>query len=163
MDRAVIEKVQSFGFRVYMRNRSDTWLVFVDEFDRLGMLEGDRLSGRYNLSTVHKPNTTTGTGYQVERHTPDFDKAMLLRCFARQPSWASSREAGTVIKYKGINDYRARDTWNAEYRLVPATYAEAEFLYREGQYAVKAPPVSHSAWTEADWIKYIWDIDQPKR
>lgn len=37
----------------------------------------------------------------------------------------------------------------------PLTYEEKCELYRAGLYQFPAPPVCHTRWTEADWIRYI--------
>jgi hypothetical protein len=117
MDKAIIAKVQSLGFDVYMRNEDDSWLLFTDG-TRIGYLQADRLGG-FSFSTVHKPNTTTGTGFQIDRNADGFDKSDLERCFIHAPHWALNREASTVVKYKNIGDYISENSFNREYKLVP--------------------------------------------
>jgi hypothetical protein len=117
MNRDIIAKIQSFGFSVYMRKESDTWLLFTDG-KNIGYLQ-DGPQG-FGLSTVHKPNQTSGTGYQIERHEADFDKADLEICFVDAPGWADFRSRATVKKYRDITEYIAANSFNQEYKLVPA-------------------------------------------
>lgn len=123
MDRSIIEQVQSYGFDVYMRNERDTYMIFTDG-QHLGYLQVDRMSG-YTLRTVHKPNSQTGTGYQVERFIGEINKEMLKACFVHVPQWASSRDREGVKKYRDIEDYRKSSQFNAEYKLVPKALEEA--------------------------------------
>lgn len=115
MDKAIIKKVQSFGFDVYMRNEGDTWLIFTDG-TRIGYLQDDRSS--FSLSTVHKPNKNSGTGFQMLRHVGDFTKEDLEACFARAPHWALERDARPVVKYKDMAAYINENSFNREYKLI---------------------------------------------
>jgi len=114
MTRDIIEKVQGFGFDVYMRKPEDTYMIFTDG-QRLGYLEAGRFG--FNLATVHKANRESGTGYQIERDVGDFDADALNRCFVTAPSWAQS-SASSVKKYRDIAEYIAENSFNSEYALV---------------------------------------------
>lgn len=114
MDKKIIAKIQSFGFDVYMRDVKDTWLIFTDG-KRIGYLQDERLGG-FGLSTVHVPNTSSGTGYQIERNADGFDKEALERCFVSAPHWA--REPRSVVKYKDIGAYINANSFNREYKLM---------------------------------------------
>lgn len=116
MDTAVIAKVQSFGFDVYMRKTTDSWLIFTDG-KNVGYLQDGGFG--FTLTTVHAPNSTSGTGYQIERDVPAFDKAMLERCFLLAPLWAATRDIQSVRKYRDIEAYRASSSFCSEYGLVP--------------------------------------------
>lgn len=115
---SVIAKVQSLGFDVYMRSPDDTWLLFVDG-DRIGYLQCGHFGG-YSLSTVHKPNRTTGTGFQilVDVDLEGLDRDALERALVSAPHWANGPERQSVSKWKGIDEYRAGGLFNAEYKLV---------------------------------------------
>ncbi len=115
MEQRIIDQVAALGFDVWMRNVKDTWLHFTDG-SNIGYLQHDPMSG-YNISTVHKPNTATGTGFQVERYEPSITRDMLLKAFVHCPQWAN-RDAASVHKYKNMEDYRAASRFNAGYRLV---------------------------------------------
>lgn len=122
MDQSVIDKVAAAGFDVWMRKPGDTWLLFTDG-KNIGYLQDDRPAG-YCISTVHMPNRSTGTGFQIERHVSDFSKKMLARAFAHCPDWARGN-AGSVKKYRDIEDYRSRDSFAAGYRLIAAGAKES--------------------------------------
>ncbi len=116
MKREIIDAVAAAGFDVYMRKTSDTWLIFTDG-QRLGYLKDDGC-----LSTVHIPNVTSGTGFQIERHADMrtlLTRENLERAFAHCPHW-HRRVAGSVRKYRDIEHYRASSTFNADYQLVAA-------------------------------------------
>lgn len=115
MDKAVIAKVQNFGFDVYMRNESDTYLLFTDGA-RIGYLQDDRFG--FYITTVHTPNTNTGTGFQMIRHAGNFSKEDLESGFSHAPAWASNDAISSVKKYKNIEEYRNANTFNQEYKLV---------------------------------------------
>lgn len=112
MDRATIAKVQAFGFDVWMRNlERDTYLWFTDG-TRIGYLQEG--AGGFTLCTVHKPNHTSGTGYQIARDVGDFTKADLVRCFAAQPHWAYASEAKSVVKYRGMAHFTSADLFHRD-------------------------------------------------
>jgi hypothetical protein len=115
MNQDIIDKVAAAGFDVWMRDPKDTWMIFTDG-KNLGYLQFDRMAG-YTISTVHMPNKTSGTGFQIERHVSDFDRATLARAFIHCPDWFR-RDAESVLKYRGIEDYRAANNFNAAYQLV---------------------------------------------
>jgi hypothetical protein len=119
MDKAIIDAAAAAGFDVYMRDLRDTWLIFTDpDTGRIGYLQAPRGDG-YSLSTVHMPNTTTGTGFQVDRYLSSFDRKSLQRAFLT-PDWASGRDRDSVRKYRDIEHYRAANPFNAEYKLASA-------------------------------------------
>lgn len=112
-----IAKIQSLGFSVYMRKLADSYCIFTDG-TRLGYFQENSGFGGFTMSSVHMPNQRTGTGFQVARHVDYFDKRLLEECLATHcPNWSRGDE-GTVKKYRDIEHYRNRDTWNAEYQLV---------------------------------------------
>lgn len=123
MNKKIIAKVQSFGFDVYMRNpERDTWLLFTDG-KRIGYLQYLPMEG-FTLSTVHKPNKTTGTGIQVKRHAEDFNKEDLERCFELAPGWLPRDGIASITKWRDIDEYRSANSFNVDYRLVPPVTEE---------------------------------------
>lgn len=116
MDQSVIDHVSQLGFDVYMRDPKDSWMIFA-EGDQLGCLSENRFGG-YDIGTVHKPNTHCGTGYSMHVDVPLPDRDTLRSAFVKAPHWAYGRDVAHVVKYKGIEDYRKRDTFNAAYKLV---------------------------------------------
>lgn len=124
MDNSIIAKVQSFGFTVYMRKPSDTWLYFTTPDGKsIGYLQDGRLEG-ISLGTVHVPNRTSGTGFQVERNADALTKEDLQRCFAAAPHWAG-RDAASVVKWRDIDAMIAANIFNREYHVIAPIAAEA--------------------------------------
>ena len=122
MDQSIIARIQGYGFDVYMRDPKDTYLYFTDG-TRIGYLQEDRLAG-ITMATVHMPNRTTGTGFQVTRHAPEFDKTDLERCFRIGPEWASTRDLSSVVKYKSMEAFIKSDSWRGGYKLVEPVAVE---------------------------------------
>lgn len=121
----VIEKVKSFGFAVYMRDPSDTYMIYTDG-RRIAYLEDDRnpFTG-LSISTIHMANIKTGTGLQVYRHIDlsDVTKAKLEKAFEPLPFGPRSHgmkpgDADSVIPYNGIEEYRNASPFNAEYKRI---------------------------------------------
>jgi hypothetical protein len=78
----------------------------------------------YTISTVHVPNTTSGTGFQIERNVDRFDKEMLARAFVLSPDWSRGTATASVRKYRDMEDYRKASAFNASYQLVKASQRE---------------------------------------
>lgn len=120
MDKTTIARVQSFGFKVYMRDPADTYMLFTDESGELiGYLQQERFGVAYSISTVHIPNTQSGTGFQVARLEDAFDKEKLEQAFAHAPAWADNRSRSSVKKWRDIEHYRSASSFNDGYALVP--------------------------------------------
>lgn len=112
---AAIQIVKRLGFSVYMRDESDSYMLFV-EGDNIGYLQINRLGG-YSLNTVHLPNTTTGTGFQIERDLSEKDITgdKLREAFTAVPHGFGYRDA--VKKYRDIEHYRSANSFNAKYEV----------------------------------------------
>lgn len=124
MDQSVIDAVAAAGFEVWMRDPKDTFMLFTDGRN-IGYLEDNRLYG-YSISTVHIPNKSTGTGFQIERHVSELTKDRLERAFISHPSWARGDEISSVKKYRDMEHYRSGNRFNAEYRLIAGHITQKE-------------------------------------
>jgi len=116
----LIGRINKFGFRVYMRKHPDTHMLFTDAGgNQIGYLQTDRLGG-INMSTVHKPNRFTGTGFSLFRNVEAeyISRGDLNSCFLLYPHWASSGDRDSVKKYRDIEEYRGTCKFNEEYQLV---------------------------------------------
>lgn len=90
--------------------------------------------------------------------------ARLIMCSAKEVidlgRWVETDRA-TAEARDSYTTYTSGITCSARYFVTDAptiTYAEAQARYRAGDYAFKAPPVSPSRWTEADWIFYVLGV-----
>jgi hypothetical protein len=81
--------------------------------------------GGYEISTTHKRNMQTGTGFQYGKvETKKEALAMLedaMRCFA--PSWASPLDLESVKKYKDAEELLKEEgeTWK-DAKIVPFVF-----------------------------------------
>ena len=113
MDSSYIDMMKAQGWKVYKRTANG---IFKAEYcyctDGTHIAYVQWSDGRPLVSTVHKPNRTTGTGFQFDdRITPDsIRKAML--CVA--PTWAKARDIQSVHKYKDWNEFHKSSSFNAE-------------------------------------------------
>ena len=115
MEQRIVDAVVAAGFDVWMRDPKDTYMLFTDG-KNIGYLQYARMAG-YTISTVHMPNTTTGTGFQVERNVAYLTPEMLASAFVYCPDWFR-RDAASVRKYRDIEHYRAESSFNEAYQLV---------------------------------------------
>jgi hypothetical protein len=115
-----IRMAETAGLKVYMRDPAkDSWFLYSDATGRIGYCE-PYFAG-FSISTVHKPNQTTGTGFRMTDGPLDaceLDRATFERGFATAPSWASRRDVESVRKYRNMDEYRARGTFESAYQLV---------------------------------------------
>ena len=116
MHKHAIDQITSCGFDVYMHDPKDSYLFFTDG-TAIGYLQYDNLSG-YTITTVHKPCSSNGAGFQVERHySGPLSQEVLERAFiTTAPRWARSDKP--VVKYKDMQAYLEADSWNAQLHLV---------------------------------------------
>lgn len=113
----LINKIKSYGLRVWMRDRDDSYLLFTDRNAvKIGYLQNSGLDA-ISMSTVHKPNYTSGTGFGMFQHVDedDLSREDLDACFCLYPQWASSASRDSVRKWKGMEEFRAADKFNAAY------------------------------------------------
>lgn len=95
-----IEKIKSFGFRVFQRKGGDNHAFFSDG-KNIGYIEN---AGRgLKCSTVHIPNRTTGTGYGIE--ISEISKSELEKAFCIVPHWASPGDIPSVVKYSSLEAF----------------------------------------------------------
>jgi len=108
------------GFKVYQQDATkDTWFYYTDG-KNIGYCQfPDRDSPM--LSTVHMPNRSTGTGYQMldrwEDITPSKMHAAML---CHSPAWASSADRASVKKWRDWDHFHAASAHNSEYKQVTA-------------------------------------------
>ena len=92
-----LDAIAKLGFAVYQPADGHKTYLFYTDGTRIGYLQKGDFGG-LSISTVHIPNRTTGTGFQV---TDDAAPALVLtrseleRGFLHAPEWAgtAAREA----------------------------------------------------------------------
>lgn len=102
-----IELIKSLGFSVYMRDLKDSYCYYTDGVS-IGYAQWSRLA--VSVSSVHKPNRTSGTGFRVE----DDITAQGLRAALtlHTPHWAV-HDQSSVKKYKNWDEFQNANTWNS--------------------------------------------------
>lgn len=122
MKTQTIQQIQDHGFRVYMRKPSDTWCIYTDGKNVAYFEETNR---GFGVSTCHRPNRTTGTGYGILRESHRFTLNDLRDGFCFAPVWSSRTDHASIVKYNGIEDFRKESDWNAEYKEVESATVNA--------------------------------------
>ena len=117
LPRESVEYIASLGYRVFMRDPSDTYAYFSDG-TRIGYVEHDRMAG-FTISTVHMPSRDVGTGYQVSRHGPLTSELLEEAIRTHTPAW-DRRNSSAVLKYRDLDQFLASSTWNAGFVEQPA-------------------------------------------
>lgn len=116
-----IRFVLSQGYRVYMRDLSDSWLIY-EGAEGIAYVQYDPMTG-YSISTKHYPNKESGTGYQITREAASLDPRDLARAIViGVPSW--HRRDTPPRKYRNMAEYMGSNSFNAEYSEVMASDLE---------------------------------------
>lgn len=106
------DQIKAFGFRVFMRDPSDTYAYFSDG-EYIGYAQYCPYEG-WTLATVHYPNPSSGTGYQVCRHVSTPTRALLETALDRSnAAWGFSQE---VKKYESLDAFLNASDWNKGFK-----------------------------------------------
>jgi hypothetical protein len=101
----VLDAIAAQGFDIY-QSSDPRWqsFAFFTRGDNIGYFENDRLRG-WRLSTVHIPNSQTGTGYSMtdDRDTVELTRDYLSRAFVSSPAWARSADRASVRKWPSVD------------------------------------------------------------
>lgn len=97
------------GYNVYYADddRKDNFFL-VEKNNNLAYVQYDDYDG-FTISSKHKANRTTGTGFQVYKtynpKTSDVEKGFIFA-----PSWARKKELSSIQKYKNFEEYQKSPT-----------------------------------------------------
>ena len=109
-----VEMMRAEGWQVYARDKGE--YCYVTDGTHIAYVQWS--DGRPQVSTVHVPNTQTGTGFQfADEITPEIIR-LAMDCVA--PSWAKDRDRQSVRKYKDWNEFHNSNSFNSELREVTA-------------------------------------------
>lgn len=109
-----VEMMKAEGWKVYTRDRAE--YCYCTDGTNIAYVQWSNLGDR--VTTVHKPNRTTGTGFSIaETITPQTIRT-ALQMFA--PNWADSKDRRSVRKYKDWEEFHHADSFNAQLREVTA-------------------------------------------
>ena len=116
ISQETIDAIHEAGFRVFMRTPYDSWLYFVDDADRIGYAQETR-SGFVSISTVHIPNSETGTGFVLD-DIPSLSANNLAKAFVIAPRWVTGGQAASVNKWANWEAFKASSPFNADYKMI---------------------------------------------
>jgi len=111
----ILKALDVAGFKAFKRKPSDTWVIFTDGIN-IGYAQ-ESYYGFVTLSTVHVPNSNTGTGFAIE-DVSDLSKANLEKAFMHSPQWAKPSDRASVKKWRSINEYINSSDFNKAYKEV---------------------------------------------
>lgn len=130
MHIATIARLVGLGYRVYMRDRGDSWLYYTTaDGGKIGCLATERFGG-YHVTSVHIPNTTTGTGALMRECRDDPTTEDLESGFG-EPDWFDSRDRAATKKFRDWEHFHSFDSWHASYKEVLLWKRCAESRYWE--------------------------------
>lgn len=117
--RALLRAIHAAGFKAYMLPGEplpleDPFAYYTDGTNIGYIALGAR---GFNVSTVHKPNLRTGTGFRVVTDATYIGKSSLEMGFFRAPHWASGKAVESAVKYKNFDDWHQATKWNSGYEL----------------------------------------------
>ena len=116
ISQETIDAIHEAGFRVFMQTPYDSWLYFVDDADRIGYAQETR-SGFVSISTVHVPNSETGTGFVLD-DIPSLSANNLAKAFVIAPGWVTGGQAASVKKWANWEAFKASSPFNADYKMI---------------------------------------------
>ena len=111
--------IRSCGYRVFIRpskSRIDSEYCFYTDGTRIAYAQWSDL--RTTVSSVHKANRTTGTGFQVSGAITADTLRDALKCHC--PNWANCGDAETVRKYADWDEYHNESAFNRKLHEVTA-------------------------------------------
>lgn len=108
MDQAI-----AAGFEVYQRKPGrDTYFYFTDGAG-IGYCQFG--GSQPSLTTVHKPNTQTGTGFEYVSGFDEVNARAMRGCLScNAPGWVSTGDRRSVRKYANWSAFKSADPFNAQ-------------------------------------------------
>lgn len=104
--------IKQAGWRVFVRPGSPYSRQYCYYTDGKVIGYAQWSSGRPQVSSVHMPNSQTGTGFQVDdKITPEtLKEAAQCTC----PSWARAADRDCVTKYKDWDEFHSKDSFTSK-------------------------------------------------
>ncbi len=133
-----------------MKRRSDSWIYYTDG-TRIGYLQNGRLDG-ISLSTVHIPNTTTGTGFKLDEclGVIDLTAEKLATAFNHSPGWATGRDRDSVRKWRDFAAFKASSRFDSEYVRNGITQWMKKWKAQGWKTADRKPVKNQDLWMQLD-------------
>lgn len=119
-----VEKLKSFGFKVYLNNTDPfyNYAVFTDGKNIGYMGEAYFNQKGVNFSTVHKPSHNYGTGFACkEKDSPvilsELTPEIARQAFATIPPYFTNWVQEPIRKYKDFEDWKRNALTADQYNL----------------------------------------------
>lgn len=109
-----IQTMHDMGLRVFVRDTENPTYCFFTDGKNIGYAQWSGI--RESISTVHKPNKSTGTGFIVACEITQETLLTAMQTIA--PHWVSAADRASVRKYRDIDDYLRDSKWNSEFKEV---------------------------------------------
>lgn len=105
----MLQFIKSIGYRVFIRpNGHNPTYCFYTDGERIAYAQWGSINS--GVSSVHKPNQYSGTGYHVSGIIDADTLKRALSCHC--PGWDQG-QSGTVKKYKNMQEYLDSSLWNS--------------------------------------------------
>lgn len=106
----IIKQVKSLGFKVYAPEKLSIYLYYVDGYNIAYMELKDT---GLHITTIHKPNYITGTGFHmIDIYKNEITRENLEKGFSLAPAWASLTDIKSVKKYTSIDEFLSYCKWS---------------------------------------------------
>ena len=105
-----IQLMHEMGLRVFVRDTENPMYCFFTDGKNIGYAQWGGISE--SVSSVHKPNKSTGTGFSVADEITQMTLLAAMQTIA--PHWASASDRASVRKYRDIDAYLKASKWNSE-------------------------------------------------
>ena len=105
-----IQTMHDMGLRVFVRDTENPMYCFFTDGKNIGYAQWGGI--RESVSSVHKPNKSTGTGFNVADEITQETLLTAMQTIA--PHWAFASDRASVRKYRDIDDYLKSSKWNSE-------------------------------------------------
>ena len=105
-----IQLMIDMGLRVFVRDTENPMYCFFTDGKNIGYAQWGGI--RESVSSVHKPNKSTGTGFSVADEITQMTLLAAMQTIA--PHWASASDRASVRKYRDIDAYLKASKWNSE-------------------------------------------------
>jgi len=100
-----LDTIAALGFDIY-QSSDPKWrsYAFFVEGDGIGYIE-NRFAEGLALTTVHVPNSRTGTGFSLQIDRVELTRPCLSLAFMHAPLWASPEMRNSVKKWASVEQF----------------------------------------------------------
>lgn len=104
-----VEMMKAQGWHVYVRSFNAAYCFCTDG---VKICYAQWSDGQPRVSTVHRPNKQSGTGFHIADEITPRTIRDAMNTVA--PQWASTGDRQSVVKYKNWDEYHHANKFNTE-------------------------------------------------